>query len=286
MPTHIKKRFLYRKAYKDIWVRKKNVGLIITGATGSGKSEFALKLCSDLDPTFSVERVVFNTVDFLRLLTQGDSKGKLKPGCAILFDETSHDEAMDSRSSLSETNKQMAALSTIYRAMRLIVVYVAPNLNQIDSRVRAISITGLFQMKRIDYDNQRSCADFYWSVQNSRSGEVYYKRPRLINKEGELVVCMNFWLNRAEKDLIKCYEKKKMEFIKAKLDKWYATTQKKENEEKVKPKSVTEIESDILKNKSLFTVNNKISNHKVMTLFNISLSKASTIAHYINQISK
>ena len=284
MPTHIKKRFLYRKAYKDIWVRKKNVGLIITGATGSGKSEFALKLCSDLDPTFSVERVVFNTVDFLRLLTQGDSKGKLKPGCAILFDETSHDEAMDSRSSLSETNKQMAALSTIYRAMRLIVVYVAPNLNQIDSRVRAISITGLFQMKRIDYDNQRSCADFYWSVQNSRSGEVYYKRPRLINKEGELVVCMNFWLNRAEKDLIKCYEKKKMEFIKAKLDKWYATTQKEENEVEVKKKSIDEITADVLKNKELFMPGGKIAIYKIKEQFKISRDMARDVASFVKSM--
>lgn len=284
MPTHIKKRFLYRKAYKDIWVRKKNVGLIITGATGSGKSEFALKLCSDLDPTFSVERVVFNTVDFLRLLTQGDSKSKLKPGCAILFDETSHDEAMDSRSSLSETNKQMAALSTIYRAMRLIVVYVAPNLNQIDSRVRAISITGLFQMKRIDYDNQRSCADFYWSVQNSRSGEVYYKRPRLINKEGELVVCMNFWLNRAEKDLVRCYEKKKMEFIKAKLDKWYATTQKEENEVEVKKKSIDEITADVLKNKELFMPGGKIAIYKIKEQFKISRDMARDVASFVKSM--
>jgi hypothetical protein len=283
MPEHIKKRFLYRKAYKDIWKRKKNVGFIVTGATGSGKSEFALKLCEDLDPSFSVERVVFNTVDFLRLLTQGDSKGKLKPGCAILFDETSHDEAMDSRSSLSETNKQMAALSTIYRAMRLIVVYVAPNLNQIDSRVRAISITGLFQMKYIDYEEQRSCADFYWSVQNSRSGEVYYKRPRLINKNDELVVCMSFWLNRANSDLVKEYEKKKMAFIKAKLDKWYATTQKEDIKVEVKKKTDAEITTDIIKNKELFTLKGKVSSFKVKEQFKIADSRARQIAAYLNK---
>lgn len=281
MPEHIKKRFLYRKAVKDIWVRKKNVGLIVTGATGSGKSEFGLKLASDLDPSFNVERVVFNTQDFLRLLTQGDSNGKLKPGCAIIFDETSHDEAMDSRSSLSKTNKQMASLSTIYRAMRLIVIYIAPNLNQIDSRVRAVSITGLFQMKRIDYVAQKSCADFYWSVQNSRSGDVYYKRPRLITKEGERVVCMNFWLARANKDLISAYEKKKMSFILAKLDKWYNTAKEKDAVEATKAKSVTEISADVLKNKNLFLLNGKISKFKIMEQFKIGESKARIITNFI-----
>ena len=87
MPEHIKKCFLYRKVWRDIWVRKKNAGFIVTGATGSGKSWFALKLASDLDPTFNVERVVYNTEAFLKLLVEGDSKGKLKPGCAIVFDE-------------------------------------------------------------------------------------------------------------------------------------------------------------------------------------------------------
>jgi hypothetical protein len=284
MPEHIKKRFLYRKAVKDIWERKKNVGLIVTGATGSGKSEFALKLASDLDSSFSVERVVFNTQDFLRLLTQGDSLGKLKPGKAIVFDETSHDEAMDSRSSLSETNKQMASLSTIYRAMRLIVIYVAPNLSQIDSRVRAVSITGLFQMKKIDYVSQKSCADFYWSVQNSRSGEVYYKRPRLLTKDGKRVVCMNFWLARADKFLIKSYEKKKMAFIVAKLDKWYNSAKEKDIIDVKKTKTITELTAEVVKNKKLFIVNNRINVARIVEQFNIGRSKAQDIATLVNNM--
>ena len=280
MPLHIKKLFLYRKVYRDVWLRKKNAGFIVTGPTGSGKSEFALKLAQDLEPTFNVERVVYTAEDFLKLIIEGDSKGKIGIGKAIIFDETSHDEAMDSRSSLSQTNKQMAALSTIYRALRLIVIYVAPNLNQIDSRVRAISITGLFQLKSIDYVRQMSKADLFWSVQNSRTGDVYYKRPRIISDEGKRVVCMSVKLSRPKKKLRKEYEAKKMLFIKDKIARWNEKNKISKEVEEAKPikMSFSEMVAEVLKNKKLFEINGKINSAKIMQGFNLGVDKASKIA--------
>lgn len=285
MPEHIKKCFLYRKVWRDIWVRKKNAGFIVTGATGSGKSWFALKLASDLDPTFNVERVVFNTESFLKLLVEGDSHGKIGIGQAIVFDETSHDEAMDSRSSLSETNKQMAALSTIYRALRLVVIYVAPNMNQIDSRVRAISITALFEMRGIDLKTKKSKAQITWMVQNSRTGEVYTKRPKMFvegNKRIKIISSISF--GRPRQDLVKEYEVKKMAFIKDKLKRWYdSTLTKKEESIKVVPKSIGEITAEVIKNRNAFELAGKISYYKVMEHYNIGLGKAKGIAGILNK---
>lgn len=280
MPPHIRKFFLYRKVYRDVWLRKKNAGFIVTGATGSGKSEFALKLAHDLDPTFNVERVVYTAEDFLKLLVDGDSRGKLGIGKAVIFDETSHDEAMDSRSSLSQTNKQMASLSTIYRALRLIVIYVAPNLNQIDSRVRAISITGLIQLKSIDYAKQMSKADLFWSVQNSRTGEVYYKRPRIIRDTGKRVVCLSIKLHRPPKELRKAYEEKKMAFIKDKIARWNEknTIANKEEEEKSKALSMTDMVAEVLKNKEMYSIKGKINAAKIMQHLGTGATKATKIA--------
>lgn len=284
MPPHIRKFFLYRKVYRDVWLRKKNAGFIVTGATGSGKSEFALKLAHDLDPTFNVERVVYTAEDFLKLLVEGDSRGKIGIGKAVIFDETSHDEAMDSRSSLSQTNKQMASLSTIYRALRLVVIYVAPNLNQIDSRVRAISITGLIQLKSIDYANQKSKADLFWSVQNSRTGDVYYKRPRIIRDDGKRVVCMSIKLSRPPKELRDAYQKKKMDFIKDKIARWNEKNQiaNEVKEQKEKVASISELVADVLKNKKLYEIKGKVSSAKIMQRFNIGYSKATSIAQLSN----
>ena len=285
MPQQVANHWFYRKIYKDIWIRKKNAGLIITGSTGSGKSEVALKIASDLDAGFNVERVVYDTDSFLKLLVKGDSQGKLGIGSAIVFDESSHDEAMDSRSSLSKTNKQMAGLSTIYRAKRLIVIFVAPNLNQIDSRVRAVSITALLQMRSIDYNNQQSRAAIYWSVQNNRTGDVYYKRPRIVNPDGHVRVIRSLVFNRPAKELRTLYEKKKMEFIDYKLKKWYeATEQIAAADAKGNRLSVGEITKLVGKNKKKFSVQGKVNPVKIIEEYNISIGVASQLAGYLNKI--
>ena len=284
MPEHVRKFFLYRKVYRDIWLRKKNAGFVVTGATGSGKSELALKLAHDLDPTFNIDRVVYTADDFIKLLFSGNAKKKgLGIGKAIVFDETSHDEAMDSRSSLSTTNKQMASLSTIYRALRLIVIYVAPNLNQIDSRVRAISITGLIQMKSIDYVNQMSKADLFWSVQNSRTGDVYYKRPRIVREDGRRVVCTSIKLSRPPKELREAYEEKKMAFIKDKIDRWHEKIeiQNATKQEESKKLSFTEMVAEVIKNKSLYEAKGKVQSALIMKNFNTSINMASKVAQAV-----
>lgn len=282
MPEKVKKFFLYRKCYRDIWIKKKNVGFVVTGATGSGKSEFSLKLAEDLDPTFNVDRVVYTAEDFLKLLMEGDKNGKLGIGKAIVFDETSHDEAMDSRSSLSNTNKQMAALSTIYRALRLVVIYVAPNLNQIDSRVRAISITGLFQMKSIDYDKKISKADFFWSVQNNRSGMVYYKRPRVFDDDGKLKIVKSVGLHRPSKELRVAYERKKMLFIKDKIKRWYEKNQALDAVPEKKNLSFTELVAIAHKKKKQLLIDDKVNTAKVMQMFDIPERKAAKITTLLN----
>ena len=285
MPRHVANHWFYRKIFKDIWIRKKNAGLIITGATGSGKSEVALKIASDLDAGFNIERVVYDTDSFLELLVKGDSQGKLGIGSAIVFDESSHDEAMDSRSSLSKTNKQMAGLSTIYRAKRLVVIFVAPNLNQIDSRVRAVSITALLQMRSIDYNNQQSKAAIYWSVQNNRTGDVYYKRPRLVNPSGHVRVVRSLIFNRPDKDLRKLYEKKKMDFIDKKLKKWFeATQQLSAKDEKGNRLSVGEITKLIAKDKKKFSIQGKVNPIRIIEKYDIALSTASQLAGYLNKV--
>lgn len=282
MPEHVRKNFLYRKCYRDIWIRKKNVGFVVTGGTGSGKSEYSLKLAHDLDPSFNCDRVVYTAEDFLKLLMEGDKNGKLGIGKAVVFDETSHDEAMDSRSSLSNTNKQMAALSTIYRALRLIVIYVAPNLNQIDSRVRAISITGLFQMKSIDYKREVSKADFFWSVQNSRTGMVYYKRPRVFDDEGNKLICKTIALRRPPKWLRLEYERKKMRFIKDKIARWYEKNKAEEAKPEQKKMTFAEMVADATKIKKSLMLKGKVNSAKIMQRYDIADRTASKIASLLN----
>ena len=62
----------------------------------------------------------------------------------------------------------------------------------------------------------------------------------------------------------------------------------KEEETKVveKKKTITEITSDVLKNKELFMVAGKVSSYKIMEQFKIDINKASKIANFIKQTQK
>lgn len=283
MPKKIRAFWLYRKCYRDIWLRKKNVTFIVIGNTGSGKSEFALKIAHDLDPTFNVDRVVYDTKSFFDLITNGDSTGAIGIGKAIVFDESSHDEAMDSRSAMSKGNKTMASFSTIFRAKRLIIIYVAPNLNQIDSRVRAISVTGVFQTRSIDYNRKLTRVTLYWSDQNNKTGLVYYKKPRIKKPDGRVVVANPILFGRPPKALRELYEKKKMAFINAKISKWHSEVNAVDITKKSKAPNMSEILLEVEKDKSKFMLGNKINALKLVETFNIGMNNAGKIAGYLNK---
>lgn len=124
MPEKIKNNFIYRVCYNKIWRKMQNVTFLIVGDVGHGKSTLGLKICEDMDPTFNVGRICYTTQDFLNLLANGEMvNGKmeqLKPGQFILYDEISGSEdAADSRSFMSKTNKIMSYISTTYRVRRL-----------------------------------------------------------------------------------------------------------------------------------------------------------------------
>jgi len=57
-------RYVKRRLYEY----NKNWLAIICGETGSGKSYSALKIAETVDPTFSPERIVFSSEQFVRLL--------------------------------------------------------------------------------------------------------------------------------------------------------------------------------------------------------------------------
>jgi hypothetical protein len=286
MPEKINSFWLYRKCYRDIWLRKKNVTFIVIGNTGSGKSEFALKVASDLDPTFNIERVVYDNKSFFELITKGDSFGPIGIGKAIVFDESSHDEAMDSRSAMSKGNKTMANFSTIFRAKRWIIIYVAPNLSQIDSRVRAISVTGVFQTRSIDYNRKLTRVTLYWSDQNNKSGQVYYKKPRIKKPDGRVVVANPILFGRPDKALRELYEKKKMAFIDAKIKKWNSEISAGEITKDSKVLSMSEIIAEVEKDNKKFMLGNKFNSIKLVEVFNIGISTAGKITSYLNKRQK
>jgi len=206
---------------------------IHVGKTGGGKSYGGLRICSDIDAGFSAERIVFSVQEFLHLLKHGDSKGKLKTGSAVLFDEVAGSEkAADSRSSMSKTNRLLSYLATTMRFKKFFVVFCSPQLSQIDRNIRKIGIKSILNFKKIDFGKKRSIARLHWvNPSPIYSDKLYIPLPRIRDKKtGEITIVESVSIPLPPKELIKAYESKKEKFFQDNVERWLgelATEEKK-----------------------------------------------------------
>lgn len=157
--------------------KNKNFLLILTGATGTGKSWSGLSICEQVDPTFTPERIVTDMKQLMELI----NSGSLKAGQAILWDEAGID--INARSWQSLTNKLINSLLQTFRHKRFILVFTVPYLDFVDSGTRKL-FHAEFQTQSINYETKNVKVKPYLIQYNSRSKKFYYKYLRVKTKLG------------------------------------------------------------------------------------------------------
>lgn len=93
--------------------------ILITGRVGVGKSKLAQDLAYYLDPTFDIDRIVWNSEDLITRALQ------LGPGSAIVFDEAR--ESTDSTQALSEKNRRLGLFLDTVRSRCLFIILIQPS---------------------------------------------------------------------------------------------------------------------------------------------------------------
>lgn len=99
---------------------------IVDGEEGVGKSVLAQQIAKTLDPDFDLDKIVFTSDDFLKIVKDP----KTKKGTCIVLDEAF--AAANNRSSLSEINKAMIGVATEMRQKNLFILYVIPSFFDLD----------------------------------------------------------------------------------------------------------------------------------------------------------
>lgn len=132
----------------------------IDGEEGSGKSVLAFQLAKYVDPSFSVERIVFNSKEFQEAVLKADK------GQAIVFDEAFR--GLSSRGALTEVNKLLIALIMECRQKNLFVFVVMPSFFLLDKYVALHRAKGLFHVYR--KGEKRG----YWVYFNKRKKTLLY----------------------------------------------------------------------------------------------------------------
>lgn len=136
---------------------------ILCGPTGTGKSYTSLRLAELLDPTFTMNRVVFSTKEFLEVFQT------CNPGDFIIFEES---EELNARRSMKESNVQMGIILSMLRFTQVSIIMNLPTIHMIDINARRLMHSYLYT---IEFDRsrgppwRRDKSGVYWyNVQNKR----------------------------------------------------------------------------------------------------------------------
>lgn len=196
---------IIKRIQKRINEEENSFQVLLLGETGSGKSLSALEVCTQIDPTFGVDRVVFTPQDFLKLLNTGIQKGS-----TILADEIGM--WLGSREWNTIQNRLMSLVLQTYRYRQLCVIWTLPHSRMADINLRNLC-HAIIETVKIDRTNQQVICKFKYRTVNPLSGKAYDKFYRKRETNGDKRTLTRIRINRPKKKLEDEYMKKKAEHM-------------------------------------------------------------------------
>ena len=118
------------------WIQRRitqnrNANLVFVGDTGSGKSYSSISLAEKIDPGFSAERIVFTTLDFLKLVNSN-----LPAGSVVIFDDAGL--GIPAREWQATSAKIFGKLFQGFRYKNLVTMITVPNISFIERQSRML----------------------------------------------------------------------------------------------------------------------------------------------------
>lgn len=215
----------------------KNFLGFISGPTGSGKSYSSLRICEDIDPEFSIEKVVFSGVELMTLI----NSGKLKRGSCISFEEVGVE--MSSKNWASVTNKMLNYLMQTFRHRGFILIMNSPYMDFVDNSMRKLFHAELITTK-IDFKAKEVLLKPQLLQYNSKYQKFYWKRLKVIKPEGKVPI--SIWRVAIPSEKLRLsYENKKSQYTDRLNNRILEELQAVENKNKHK-KELTDIQQEVL----------------------------------------
>lgn len=99
---------------------------VIDGEEGVGKSVLAQQIAKYLDPEFNIDKIVFDSDSFLKIIKDP----KTKKGACIVLDEAMN--AANARGSISQVNRAMQGVASEMRQKNLFILMLIPSFFDLD----------------------------------------------------------------------------------------------------------------------------------------------------------
>lgn len=188
---------LHRKVWGKMHYHDDNWMAAVVGETGSGKSWTALRIAEVVDPDFTIDQVAFGIEEFMRLVTD-DSLGR---GSIIVFEEASVEAAAGEWHTTG--NKVLRRVLDTWRHQNRGAIFTLPAFGALDSGARG-RMSALIQQQHTVEDRGFSVAKYKWCDQDSDTGKIYKKYPRIGGQKYKRLK-----ISKPSKDLREAYEKRK-----------------------------------------------------------------------------
>jgi len=185
-----------RMCKRRVFVKNKNLNILVVGESGDAKSYISMKLAEELDESFTINRVVFDNTRFIKII---DDIGK---GNAIVLEELGVNAY--NRNWSSYVNKALDHIFMTFRHKNLIVICNVPDQRFIDTHLRD-QFHVIIWAKGVDHQRKLAISRIYLQKRNPLLGKTFYKRlPVIIDGVPYKLKGINFGL--PSKPLREAYE--------------------------------------------------------------------------------
>lgn len=127
-PNESHTAWLLRRVWDRVNKNNEHFMACIVGREGSGKSHTALRIASELDPTFDADRVIFDVADLLKVLESGEHE----PGNFYVLDEAGVQLGRRTWQDRSQILANQAM--QLIRNHNLGLIFTLPRLSELDSQ--------------------------------------------------------------------------------------------------------------------------------------------------------
>ena len=274
--------FFIAEIRNRLLIKDKNWISIIVGQTGSGKSTTAISLALAIDPSFSIDRIVFTPKEYIEQVKD------LKKGQVIIWDETG--VGFSSKDFQSRISKNVAKVFQTMRFKNGATIMTAPVSGMINKDARRlvhtlakaerivpsrrINILKIYQYKVSLFDDNLYAKKIKYSIGENvfQLKEIAITRPRLRGPYGKI---------------FKEYEKKKSDFfnkivINKALNEMQSEEESKEEKERKRWELINEYANKVVNTPFEYATRVKgkrvtLSETKIAARFQISLGAAKLI---------
>lgn len=242
-----KEQYYYRKYGIIRYIRRriasnKNMLIMMTGQTGSGKSWTAGSIAEMLNEDFNVSRLVFKGKDLMKLINLGHYE--YRKGVVIVWDEAGID--LSNRNWYSITNKLLSFLLQTFRHKNFILIFTVPYEDFVDSATKKL-FHAQFECVGINRANNTVAVKPKFLQYNAEKKKWYRKYLKVSKAGNRKKTKIKRWnIPKPSDNFIKAYEEKKTYFTKLLNNEIEVSLNKLEGTGFEEKKALTELQTKVL----------------------------------------